>query len=67
MNATNVIYPQYWLNLHAKDMFWGHLTLLKAQFCVERFIHPKIDQVKIPTLFDENKLNLIAFLFKITM
>jgi hypothetical protein len=48
-------------------MFQGHLALLKAQFCFERFIGPKINGMKILTLLDENKLDLSAFLFKITM
>jgi hypothetical protein len=67
MNAINIIYPQYWLNLHAKDMFWGHLALIKAQFYFERFIRLEINQMKILALFDENKLNLTNFLFKITV
>jgi hypothetical protein len=67
MNATNIIYPQYWLNLHAKDMFWGHLALLKAQFKKKRFIGLEIDRVKILALLDEKKLDLTIFLFKITL
>jgi hypothetical protein len=43
------------------------LALLKAQFCFERFIGPKIDRVKILALLDEKKLDFIIFLFKITM
>jgi hypothetical protein len=48
-------------------MFQRHLTLLKAQFCFERLIGPKIDRVKIPTILDENNLDILIFLIKITM
>jgi hypothetical protein len=30
MNATMIIYPQYWLNFDANSTFPAHLTLLKA-------------------------------------
>jgi hypothetical protein len=29
MNAIDIIYLQYWLNLHVKEMFWRHLALLR--------------------------------------
>jgi hypothetical protein len=47
--------------------FWGHLALLKVQFCFEKVIGPMIDRVKIPALLNESKLNLKASSFKITM
>jgi hypothetical protein len=28
MNVIDIFYFQYWLNIHAKEMFRGHLTLL---------------------------------------
>jgi len=67
MNAIGIIYPSCWLNLHVENIFRGHLVLLKAQFCFERFIGPKTNLMKILTLFNENKLDLLALLFKIAM
>ncbi len=67
MNAISIIYLQYWLNLHVDDMFQKHLALLKVQLCFERFIGPKIYQMKIPTLLDENNLDLLIYLIKISM
>jgi hypothetical protein len=66
-NVTSIIYPQYWLNLLVEETFWGHLTLLMAQFCFEKVIGPISDQVKIPILFNESKLDLGVSFFKITM
>lgn len=36
MNATKIIYPQYWEVVDVKVIFVGHLAILKAKFC-----HPK--------------------------
>jgi hypothetical protein len=67
MNVMGIIYSQYWLNFQAKETFQGHLVLLKAQFCFEKFIDLENEQVKITTLLDESKLDLATSLFKITM
>ncbi len=48
MNAIDIFYFQYWLNIHAKEMFRRHLALLN-HFDFERFIGLKNSQVKIPT------------------
>jgi hypothetical protein len=45
----------------------GALGLAKGSIFFERFIGPKTNQMKILTLLDENKLDLSASLFKITM
>jgi hypothetical protein len=67
MNAIGIIYPQYWFNPLDEETFWGHLALLKAQFCFEKVIGPMINQMKIPTLLNESKLDMGASLFKIVM
>jgi hypothetical protein len=36
MNATRIIYPQYWEVVNAKVIFARHLVVLKTKFC-----HPK--------------------------
>jgi len=46
--------------------FWGHLTLLKVQFCFEKVIGLMTDRGKILAFLNENKLDLKAS-FKITM
>jgi hypothetical protein len=56
MNAIDIFYFQYWLNIHAKEMFWRHLALL-IHFDFERFIGLKNNKVKIPTFLDEEKLD----------
>jgi len=43
-------------------IFWGHLALLKAQFCFEKVIGLVTDRVKILAFLNENKLDL-SFLF----
>jgi len=63
MNAIDIFYFQYWLSLHAKEMFWGHLALLN-HFDFERFIGLKNRQVKIPTFLDEKKLDLSTLFFQ---
>ncbi len=60
-------FPEYRLNLLVEETFWGHLTLLTAQFFFEKVIGPVSDRVKIPILFNESKLDLEASFFKITM
>jgi hypothetical protein len=43
-------------------IFWGHLALLKVQFCFEKVIGLVTDRVKILAFLNENKLDL-SFLF----
>jgi hypothetical protein len=43
------------------------LVLQKVEFCFEKFIGPESEQVKIPTLFDEGKLDVSTFFPKINM
>jgi hypothetical protein len=38
--------------------FWGHLALLKVQFCFEKVIGLMTDWVKILAFLNENKLDL---------
>jgi hypothetical protein len=33
MNATGIIYPQYWLQPEVVSMFLGHLQILKTHCC----------------------------------
>jgi hypothetical protein len=35
MDALEIVYPQYWLQPHAKEMFEGHFTVLKNHYCIE--------------------------------
>jgi hypothetical protein len=66
MNAIDIFYFQYWLNIHAKEMFRGHLALLN-HFDFDRFIGLKNNKVKIPTFLDEKKLDFSTFFFNIIM
>jgi len=43
------------------------LALLKVEFCFEKFIGLESEQMKIPTLLDEGRLDVSAFFFKIIM
>jgi hypothetical protein len=67
MNATSIIYLQYWFILMLIKTFRGHKVLLKAQFYFEKFIGPVIDRVKISTLLNENKLDFKTPFLKIIM
>jgi len=40
MNATCIIYPQYYLQLEAASMFLGHLQILKTHYCHARMMQP---------------------------
>jgi hypothetical protein len=46
-------------------MFLAHLTLLKGQYCFEKEVGVK--GLKVPTLFNEHKLNMGASFFKVIM
>ncbi len=40
MNATNNVYPQYWVQLKATLMFLGHLQIFKSHYCCQRLTKP---------------------------
>ncbi len=61
-----VVYgSQYWLNPKAENMFPTHLTLLKAQYCFEKEVG--VEGLKVPTLLNEQKLEMGASFFKVIM
>ncbi len=62
MNAMNIIYSQHYFNTLVDETFWEHLTLLKVQFCFEKFIGSMANWVKTPTLLDESKFDFGACL-----
>jgi hypothetical protein len=59
MNTINIIYPQLWLYLHAKDIL-GALGLAKGSIVFGE-IHREIDRVKILALLDEKSWTLKFF------
>jgi hypothetical protein len=46
-------------------MFPAHLTLLKAQYCFEKEVG--VEDLKVPTLLKEQKLDMGASFFKVIM
>ncbi len=46
-------------------MFLAHLTLLKAQYCFEKEVG--VEGLKVPTLLNEQKLDMGASFFKVIM
>ncbi len=40
MNATGIIYPQYYLQLEVASMFFGHLQILKAHYSHAKMMQP---------------------------
>jgi hypothetical protein len=67
MNAMSIIYSQHYFNTLVEETFWEHLTLLKVQFCFEKFIGMMVDWVKTPTLLDESKFDYGACLLNTIM
>jgi hypothetical protein len=65
MNATRIIYPQYWLNSEVENMFPTHLALLKAQYYFEK--EADVEGFKVLALFNEQKLDIGTSFFKVTM
>ncbi len=65
MIATNIIYPKFWLQLEAKHIFFMHLSILKVHYFHGMNIGP--NQVFIPPLFDDLKLDEQTIFFKMTM
>jgi hypothetical protein len=63
MNTMSIISFQHYFNLLVEETLWEHLTLLKVQFCFEKFIGLVAGWVKIPTLLDESKFDFGACLF----
>jgi len=40
MNATNIIYLQYWVQLEATFTFFENLQILKSHYCNQKMIQP---------------------------
>jgi hypothetical protein len=40
MNAIDIVYSQYWLQLEAALMFPLHLHILKSHYCCQKLIEP---------------------------
>jgi hypothetical protein len=53
MDALGVVYPHYWLQPQAKELFEGHFSVLKNHYCFE--MHH--GDVYSPTLLDLSTLN----------
>jgi hypothetical protein len=54
MNATEIIYPQFWIQLKVEHIFSANLNILKAHYCHGKNIGA--NQMRIPPLLDELKL-----------
>jgi len=52
MNASGVIYPQFWVQHEAKHKFMAQLSILKIHYCFGKQIGPK--QLFILPLLDEH-------------
>jgi hypothetical protein len=53
------------LNFEAKNIFLAHLALLKAQYCFEK--EDGVEGLKLPTQFNEQKLDMKVSLLKVNM
>jgi len=40
MNATNIIYLQYWVQLKVNLTFFDNLQILKSHYCYQKMIQP---------------------------
>jgi hypothetical protein len=60
MDALGVVYPQYWLQPQAEELFEGHFSVLKNHYCFERH-H---GDVHSPALLDLSTLNHQCSQFK---
>lgn len=71
MNSLSVVFPQFWLQPNADELFPLHVATLKAQYCVPRSVNlgtkkePKFRQVD--PLLDARTLLVQTSLFKLTM
>jgi len=65
MNATKIIYPQYWEAIDAKVTFVRHLAILKAKFCHPKSKSPNV--ILVVGLLDGALLDQQASFFTITM
>jgi hypothetical protein len=54
MNATGIIYPQFWIQPEVEQIFLAQLSTLKAHYCHGKNIGA--NQMYIPPLLDELKL-----------
>jgi hypothetical protein len=64
MNATKIIFPQYWEAIDAKVTFVGHLAILKAKFCHPKSKSPNV--ILVVGLLDGALLDQQASFFTIT-
>jgi hypothetical protein len=58
INATGIVYPQFWLNSEVENMFL-------SQYCFENEIG--VEGLKVLALFNEQKLDMGVSFFKVTM
>jgi hypothetical protein len=59
------IYPRFWIQLKVEQIFLAHLSILKAYCCHGKNIGA--NQMYIPPLLDELKLEAQVSFFKVTM
>lgn len=65
MNAIDIIYPQFWLQLEVKHDFLVQLNILKSHYCHMK--HIGVNCVFNLPLLDEVLLDKQTYFFKITM
>jgi hypothetical protein len=65
MNATRIIYPQFWIQPEVEQIFLAQLSTLKAHYCHGKNIGA--NQMYSPPLLDELKLEAQASFFKMTI
>jgi hypothetical protein len=61
LNATGIIYPQYWLGLEAETTFMGHMAIIQAHFGYRkalgkhgRFVEPLLDPILVKLTLQNN-------------
>jgi hypothetical protein len=65
INATKIIYPQYWETTDVEVTFVGHLAIFKTKFCHLKSKSP--NATLVVGLLDGAILDPHAFFFTITM
>jgi hypothetical protein len=60
MDSLGVVYPQYWLQPNADELFEAHFKCLKDHYCYEK----KVGEVYSPPMLEMAALNHEASLFK---
>lgn len=71
MNSLSIVFPQFWLQPNAEELFPLHMKSLREHFCVPQSTHSGSENepltVSFEPMLDARLLGMQTSLFKITM